>query len=141
MEKSELIESWIRSFLSLLKGDRKVFTRYTEGYETSQLFITFINLPSAVYSNGAEAENNRITFEVTFPCQGNYYSKPVEPGMARVNTLVMTVKAKKLRGKTASQEVIAKYIADYLNRIVEEVSPNYTHTKIGDVKIGEKCKA
>ncbi len=97
-------------------------------YET--IFIDFYNLPEAIVAErqggGAEAENNRMLFTV----RGFDRANPDAPGndKLQVEFLVSAMPREyKLRKKTAAPEVIARYLADFINRVAREVEPRLTH--------------
>ncbi len=92
------------------------------------VYVNFFNLPEGVggAGGGAEAENNRASFWVRgFGVAG----APAPSGKVRVelSNSVFTP-AHKLRAKSAAPGVIAKYLADHINKIVAEVPPHFTHT-------------
>lgn len=127
------MEQFIKSVKSLLDiGDRQVVFDPHPG--SAQLFINYINLPAGIGSAGgrAEAENNRIMVTVLFPSKGDHYEKPVAEGTLRVKQSVCHPRheACKFRGKTATPEKLAAYVASYLNNVAREVLPNFTHTKV-----------
>ncbi len=89
------------------------------------IFVNFYNLPSAIVEKklggGAEAENNRMCFSV----------KPGADGKVKIEMLVSALPRQyRLRARTASQYLIAKYLADFLRTVTRETFPNYTHSKI-----------
>lgn len=118
------INEWIGNVKKLLKLDGRVI-RFTENLEHNRVWINFYNLldvGSSKYS-GADLENNRVMLKVLFPGHHGHYDGVVKEGKVRVNLSVSALPFKnyKLRGKTASPEKIAEYIAEYFNRIVAEI--------------------
>lgn len=109
-------------------GDRQVHARDT-GHQ--QAFVNYINLPEGVgdAGGGAEAENNRMHFEI-YSGKGNYYQKTIPPGKVKIEMHVSALpRTYKLRAKTGTPEAIGKYLADFLNMIAREVPPKFTHTR------------
>lgn len=110
-------------------GDRQVGMRSGQG----TVFITLINLPRGVggAGGGAEAENNRLTLVV------RGFNR--EPGSkVQVETAVSNLykgggfpsreNRVSVRGRTGTEQAIARYVAESLSRITREVPPNFTHT-------------
>ena len=117
-------QSWIDETLKplLSLGDRRINIHTYP--DSRQIFINLINLPESVCQanrgGGAEMGNNRemlIVLQV-----GEKLS--VRQSIRCYNSPF------KLRGKTASPEKIAEYVAAHLNKIVAEVKPNYTHSNL-----------
>lgn len=98
--------------------------------QPDDVYVNFINLPEGVgkAGGGAEAENNRASFWVRgFGVHG----APSATGKVKVEMANSVFRSKgiaPMRAKTASPSVIAKYLADYINKIVAEVPPHFTHT-------------
>lgn len=104
-----------------------------------EVYINFVNLPEGVGSagGGAEAENNRASYWVRgFGPAGTPAAKVQ---IEESNTVfghrggvdaygAPRGASYRLRKKTAAPGVIAKYLADFLNKLVAEVPPNFTHT-------------
>lgn len=91
-------------------------------------FVQVINLPEQVVAlnagNGAEAENNRVEFSV------DGFGSDRMAGKVKVTVLVNVIQKKMpFRAKTGTPEVIAQYLAKYINQVVTEVEPKFTHTK------------
>jgi hypothetical protein len=112
-------------------GDRQV--RIDEGpslggYDT--LAINYINLPAGIGSPGAEMENNRMMFFIT----GFHRTNPDAPAPTGKIKIVHSVSALpreySLRGKTGTPSSVAKYLADFLNKVSREVEPRFTHTHV-----------
>lgn len=100
-------DKFIEKFKSLLQiKDRQIRIKKA----TSFIFINFYNLP--VIKDGAEAENNRMMFSIE-----------IRPdGKIKVSQMVSAFPREyNMRGKTGKPEVIASYLADYLNKFVEKV--------------------
>jgi len=109
----KLVESQL-----VLNGRRIRFTKYG-----TMTFINFFNFPSEVCGGGggAELENNRMMFSV-----GGFGKDRVMVEM-RVSALP---RGYRLRKKTGTPPQIAKYLSDFINKVVREVEPNFTHTKL-----------
>ena len=122
-------------FIALLKShlQQNRMQIRIRNYETSpsarnSVYVNFINLPEAIAgTSGAEAENNRMSFWI----EGFGRNLPMKDGMVKVQMHNSALPREyRLRAKTATPEKIAQYLADFLNKVVKEVPPNYTHTKI-----------
>lgn len=100
--------------------------------QADDVYINFVNLPEGVggAGGGAEAENNRASFWV----RGfGFNGAPTPTGKIKVelsNSVFRMEGIPNMRAKTAAPGVVAKYLADYINKIVETVPPNFTHTKV-----------
>ncbi len=111
-----------------LRG-RHIFTRPVNGKDGSfgRVYINFINLPEHVCKNrlggGAEAENNRTSFWVHEAANGKIKVELSNTTLPRSFVF---------RGKTASPEIIYRYVSDFLNHVVANCEPNYTHTSQAD---------
>lgn len=94
-------------------------------HDDDAIYVNFFNLPNA--KGGAEAENNRVMLEI----EGFQSPKAKLKVGERVNMLGDwgTKPPFKLRGKTGTPQVIARTVAQYLNRIVKEIPPKFTHSK------------
>lgn len=107
------------------------------------VYVNFVNLPTDVHASrqggGAESENNRASYWIRgFGVDG----APAPSGKVRVEEHNSVFRHRggndvygaprgvsyQLRTKTAAPSVIAKYLADFINKIVVEVPPNFTHT-------------
>jgi hypothetical protein len=99
-------------------------------YDT--VYVNFINLPKGVGGSGggAEAENNRMSFTIEGFGQETPHSPP-PTGKVKIEARVRALfpAQYKLRGKTGTPAQVAKYLADFLNKVVKEVEPKYTHSK------------
>ena len=91
------------------------------------VWVTLINLPEEVKAPGAEAENNRMSFSVDgFAPDGG----PPPTLKVKVEMRVSALSGQKLRSKSGPPEVIANYLAQYINNIISTVPPKFTHTKM-----------
>ena len=102
------------------------------GTDHATVFVHYYNLPEARHAErrggGAESENNRMMFSVS----GFGATEDAEVSKVKITHVVFSLAGSSspthsLRGKTASPEKIAQYLADYLNQIAEKIPPNYTH--------------
>jgi hypothetical protein len=92
------------------------------------IFFNFYNLPKDVVAGGAEAQNNRMMFEVSGFDRKD--KQAPAPGKVKVEMSVSALpREHKLRAKSGTPEIIAKYLADFINKVAKEVPPNFTHTK------------
>jgi len=118
----------------LVIDDRTIIVRFSssKGFTVrpfqSSVFVNFINLPEARHrqkrGGGAESENNRMMF--TISGWDTEESTPVDK--VKVEHLVSSLgRAYRLKGKTASPEKIAVYLADFINKVAAENEPNLTH--------------
>lgn len=97
-------------------------------YDT--VFVNFINLPKGVGGAGgrAEAENNRMLFSIEGFGKETPHSPP-PTGKVKIELRVSALPREyKLRGKTGTPAQVAKYLADFLNKVVKEVEPKFTHS-------------
>lgn len=107
------------------------------------VYVNFVNLPEDVHASkqggGAESENNRASFWIEGFGMGGTSSGPKirvkesnsvfrHRGGNDVYGAPRRDASHQLRMKTAAPGVIAKYLADFINKIVAEVPPNFTHT-------------
>lgn len=121
-----LLESLLR-----LDGRRVVVKNKSIG-TYNMVSVTLINLPQGVggAGGGAEAENNRLSFSIWGFDQQDP-SAPAPDGKVKVEQTVSALPREyKLRSKTAPPSAIAKYLADFINKVVKEVAPKFTHTKM-----------
>jgi hypothetical protein len=113
----------LKKYLSV--GDRIVrIKEYAPGSgdRLGSVYVNYVNLPQGVGSagGGAEAENNRTSFWIRWNEDGKVkieMSNSVLPRSSR------------LRAKTGTPDQVAKYLADFLNKVAKEVEPNFTHSK------------
>lgn len=112
-------------------GDRQISVENEFCKRFDDVYVNFINLPKGIggAGGGAEAENNRISFWI----HGFDKKDPdALPPFGKVKVEMANSalpRNYRLRGKTAAPSVIVKYLADFLNKIVQEVEPKYTHTE------------
>jgi hypothetical protein len=102
-----------------------------DGNRYDTVFVNFTNLPKGVgrAGGGAEAENNRMLFKIEGFGQDTPHSPP-PTGKVKIELRVSSLPREyKLRGKTGTPAQIAKYLADFLNKVVKEVEPKFTHSK------------
>jgi hypothetical protein len=103
-----------------LKGRAIRFNTRSLGYGT--VFINFSNVPEEK-ARGAAFENNRIQLSVDGFGKEDSHSPP-PTGKVKVEQSVRSLPREwNLRAKTGTPEAVAKYIADYLNKVVREVEP------------------
>jgi hypothetical protein len=126
-------EEFIREVKAHLNvGDRVVTFQGGGLGPMESVYIRYYNLPEAVVKarqgGGAEAENNKIGLFVT-----GFGKGPLDPPPTGKVTVKLSVSALprqyNLRAKSGPPVAIARYIADYLNKVSKAVEPNYTHTK------------
>jgi hypothetical protein len=102
------------------------------GVRYGTVHVNFINLPKGVggAGGGAEAENNRMLFSVEGFGEETPHSPP-PTGKVRVELRVRALfpDQYKLRAKSGTPAQVAKYLADFLNKVVKEVEPKLTHSK------------
>ena len=128
-------EGLLRSALRFTPSRARVTVRHehrlggpSHFYES--VHVNFVNLPEGAGGGGggAEAENNRMSFWI----HGFYGAEPhASPPSGKVkieHANSALPREYRLRGKSGKPEVIAKYLADFLNRVVAEVPPRWTHT-------------
>lgn len=103
------------------------------------VYVNFINLPEEVArrreGGGAENENNRASFWV----RGFGLAPSPEASTVKVeqsnSSLYRGAGAPSretrvsMRAKTGAPEGVAKHLADFLNKVVLEVPPRFTHTQ------------
>lgn len=97
--------------------------------DVGSVYVNFINIPQGigVAGGGAEAENNRMSFWV----RGFDRLDPHKPA-AKVKVEMSNSALPRtfnMRAKTGTPVQVAKYLAAFINKIVREVPPNYTHTR------------
>lgn len=126
-----------------LKGRQIKFRNKSSiGNPYSMVAIDFFNLPEG-YRDESEQENNRVHFQVT-GFDPNDPKAPPPSGKVRVELRFANVGDPfgariNLRAKSAPVAQAAKYVADFINKIVEEFPPKYTHSKppLGEASRGE----
>lgn len=119
-------------------GDRQLYVRHehrlggpTHYYES--VYVNFVNLPSGVggAGGGAEAENNRMSFWI-YGFNGSDPHAPPPSGKVKIEMANSALPREyRIRGKTGTPEAIAKYLGEFLTRVVREVPPMFTHTSRG----------
>lgn len=117
----------LKSHLSL-KGRQVTFTNKNSFDNTySSVFVNFTNLEKI--GDRAEAENNRVMLVVTgFGKEAPDAEPPT--GKVKVEMKLSTLPSQyRLRAKSGTPAQIAKYIADFLNKVVKEVEPRLTHSR------------
>ena len=83
----------------------------------------------AAEGGGAEAENNRMLFSIKGFGKETPHSPP-PTGKVKIEMMTSSLpREHKLRGRTGTPAQVAKYLADFLNKVVKEVEPKFTHTK------------
>ncbi len=104
-----------------------VGTAFGQGPRTAT--VRFINLPEARVKQqrggGAEAMNNIVVFSV-FPTQAAGKLR-VTRGADSLHISWKKPVTTKLRGKSGTPEVIAKYLAEHVNELVAKIPPSFTH--------------
>jgi hypothetical protein len=122
-------------------GDRYISSRVESSWgprKDEEVYVNFVNLPIAVVQRreggGAEAENNRASFWIRgFGTAG----APASRVKIECSNSVFSP-AHKLRAKTGSPAAVAKYLAEFLNRIARDVPPRFTHTTVSEARRGKK---
>ena len=105
---------------ALIKDCSELATRKLSVSKGTAYFINFYNLPIDLVCDRAEKENNRLMF--CLRQKGDKFQLEHS-----VNNLSRQYQ---LRGKTASLEKLIQYLAHFLQKVIAEVPPNYTHTKM-----------
>lgn len=118
----------VRSLVN--EADRDLFTVADKSLASgrpSHVVVTLINLPKSLKPyDRAEAENNRFAFIV------NDFAPLLEeaaPGKVRVEQRIGVPGPARLRAKSGTPAQVAKHLADYINKIVATVLPQFTHSK------------
>lgn len=102
---------------------------------TDQLFVAYYNIPSPAGRDGAEKMNNRLLFTVTGFGRGP--DEPPPTGKIKIehttaeglDRLGAERIVPRLRGKTGAPAAIARYLAEYIERVAREVPPKHTHSR------------
>jgi hypothetical protein len=121
-------------------GDRQIRMRNTftlGGVRFDDVYVNFVNLPEGVggAGGGAEAENNRISFWIRGFSKTDPKAPAAKVKIETANTALYTgpgyarENRVALRGRTGTPAQIARYLADFLNKVVREVPPRFTHTR------------
>jgi hypothetical protein len=109
-------------------GGRQLYIYHDQSWgsqKVDDVSIRFINLPDGVggEGGGAVAENNRMSFWVLGFGANN---APPPSGKVKVNQSTSSLpRTHTLRAKSGPPLAIAKYLADFLNKVSAEVSPSW----------------
>jgi hypothetical protein len=119
---SEEFITLLQSYLNI--GDRAITFRNKSslggGYD--DIFINFSNVPKNL-AGGAVSENNRAAFWVRGFGKDDPHSPP-PTGKVKIEAAVSALPREySLRAKTGTPAQVAKYLADFLNKVVKEVEP------------------
>jgi hypothetical protein len=141
MSAAEFVDA-LRSHLRL--DGRYIWIRNEPSWgprKEDEVYVNFVNLPVDVVESkqggGAEAENNRASYWIR-----GFGPAGATSGKVRVEEHNSVFRHRggvdvygaprgvshQLRAKSAAPSVIAKYLADFLNKLIAEVPPNFTHT-------------
>ena len=134
MNAHEFTAALDRNLSPLVHNERTLIARFSSsrGFTTrpfqSAIYVNFINLPEErhrqKWGGGAESENNRMMFSI----HGFGEDETVSVDKVKIEHPVCGITSRpSLRGKTASPEKIAEYLAGYINKVAETVPPNFTH--------------
>lgn len=125
------VDEFAKELESHLKLDGRQIRIDTKGFAGSRqtVYVSFVNLPHGVGSagGGAEAMNNRMVFSVEgFSKEGG----PPPAGKVKVQLTASSLPSEyRLRAKSGPPNAVVKYLADFINKVVKEVPPKYTHTQ------------
>jgi hypothetical protein len=114
-----------------LKGRRIRFDNESRlaGNRYDSVYVNFINLPMGKGGDGAEAENNRMSFTIEGFGKETPHSPP-PTGKIKIEQRVSALPREyKLRGRAGTPAQVAKYLADFLNKVVKEVEPRFTQSQ------------
>jgi hypothetical protein len=105
-------------------GDRQLSAVPDNRYNTNySVLVTFVNLPRGAgdAGGGTERVNNRIQFQVS----GWAKDPAAAPsgGKVKVETLTSFSRDFKIRAKTATPAVIAKYLSDFIADVARKTKP------------------
>jgi hypothetical protein len=100
------------------------------------VYVNFINLPAGIGAagGGAEAENNRASFWVrgfgpaSAPEAAKVKVEQSNSSLYRGAGAPSRETRVTMRSKTGTPEQVAKSLADFLNGVVKDVAPRFTHT-------------
>lgn len=126
----EFVETLLEGFRH--NNDRQLYVVIDQSWgsqKVDDVNIRFINLPPRIGAagGGAEAENNRMSFWVKGFSSDN---APPPTGKVKINMSTSSLpRTHTLRAKSGAPLAIAKYLADFLNKVVAEVPPLFTHTR------------
>ena len=117
-------EDFTEEFERHLKvGDRQVHTKIDRLGGKPSVAVTLINLPDPRGAGGgAEAMNNRALFMTHFD------QNPAEKIKVESLVSLFNSKTKKFRAKSGHPAQIAQYLADYINQLVKDNEPRFTHS-------------
>ncbi len=130
-------DDFVALLQSLAPPDRQTTARFQPSLAGERgggsVYVNFVNLPpgGGHGGGGAEAENNRASFSV----EGFAHDPAVPAAKVKVDQSVNTfhrawqgAPAVPFRAKSGSPDAVARYLADYLKKIVAAVPPRFTHT-------------
>jgi hypothetical protein len=134
MNAHEFVAALERNLLPLVHNERTIVARFSssKGYTSrpfsSSIFVNFINLPEERHrqrrGGGAESENNRMMFTI----HGFGEEETMSVDKVKIEHSVNGITSRpSLRGKTASPEKIAEYLARYINDVAAQYPPHFTH--------------
>jgi hypothetical protein len=113
----EEFEAEVKKHLDI-KGRQIRFSSSSLGKKGDYLYINYINLPEGK-GGGAESENNRFAVSI----------EGLTTNKVRAELSVSVNREFKLRAKSGPPAAIAKYVAEYFNKIAKNLEPNFTHTR------------
>lgn len=124
---------WAALNRALKLDGRRIMAKDQRLGRSDSIFINFINLPLGIgdAGGGAEAENNRMMFTISGFDMNDGHAPPPSGKVKVEMTLSALPREYKLRAKSGPPSQVAKYLADFINKVVAEVEPKYTHTKMG----------
>jgi hypothetical protein len=98
------------------------------GVRYNTVYVNFINLPRRLVG-GAESENNRMSFTVEGFGEETPHNPPPTGKVKIEHRISALPREYRLRGRSGTPAQIAKYLADFLNKVVKEVEPRLTHSR------------
>lgn len=101
-------------------GDRQVQMDISTLGGNPSVSVTYINLPKSKGNRGPEAMNNRMVFMAHF--------KEDPASQIKIEQIAVFDRKYKMRAKSGHPAKVAKYLADFINKIAKEVEPKYTHS-------------
>lgn len=121
-----------------IKG-RQVSVRVETGWgprKEESVYVDFVNLPKGIGAagGGAEAQNNRASFWVrgfgpaSAPEAAKVKVEESSSSLYRGAGAPSRETRVSMRAKTGTPEQVAKTLADFLNKVVNEVEPRFTHS-------------
>ena len=133
MDKSYSANGFVETLTSLLNlMGRQVYIKTKNLGTYDSVYVNFINLPNGFGKGGggAEAENNRMSFWV-HGFDKLDPDRPAPNGKVKVEMSNSALPRQyRLKAKTSTPEKIAGYLSCFLNKVVLEVQPNFTHSKV-----------